>query len=129
MVAILKLPQVVPFNLKPPFMALLLLLALVCSSCKTPIVVEPPLQGEIELNPFCVVTVDDVDRGELPSRVLVKVHCKDGYKFSTQKAYGELKYSQYILDTIKEEGGIILTREQFQGLVVSLVEAGLIEVR
>ena len=93
-------------------------------SCKS-IEVSLPIQGEIELNPFCVAAVTPLEAGE---HYDIEIFCKDGYSFKDQKAYGEFQKQYGVLDGLIEHGFIVISREQFQKLVADLVEAGLVEV-
>ena len=104
---------------------IVLIAALIFSSCKS-IQVSLPIQGEIELNPFCAAVVTPIEGNDYYD---IEIFCKDGYSFKDQKAYGDFQKQFGALDGLIENGFIILPREQFQKLVTDLAAAGIVEVK
>ena len=104
-------------------MAFKLLVLLLLASCKS-IQVSLPVQGEIELNPFCAAVVTPIE-----DHYDIEIFCKDGYSFKDQKAYGNFQKQFGVLDGLIENGFIVISREQFQKLVTDLAAAGIVEVK
>lgn len=110
--------------------ALAIVMGLSLFACKTPIVVKAPVEGEIQINPFCAATITPFEHDEHENLYHVDVYCKEGFKLNEQAAYGPFREAApHLFEQWASTGAIILTREQFQKLIIDLTEAGVIEVR